>query len=40
MNSLALSKKSYMGEGGKRVRGENKREELAYVFDLRFDLDV
>jgi hypothetical protein len=27
-------------EGGERVRSENIREALAYVFDLGFDLDV
>lgn len=39
MNSSAIYKRSYMGES-KRVRGENRREELGYVFDLRSDLDV
>jgi hypothetical protein len=41
MNSSAISKRSYTGErGGEPVRDENRREELAYVFDLRLDLDV
>jgi len=35
-----VQKKLY-GRVGERVRGENRRERnLAYVFDLRFDLDV
>ncbi len=33
-----IQKKLYEREGGERVRGENR--ELAYVFNLRFDLDV
>jgi hypothetical protein len=36
-----IQKKLYGRDGGERVRDENIREELAaYVFDLRFDLDV
>jgi hypothetical protein len=35
-----IQKKLYRREGGERVREENRIEELAYVFDLRFDLDV
>jgi hypothetical protein len=35
-----IQKKLYGREGGERVRGENRREEPAYVFDLRFDLDI
>ena len=32
--------KKLRGVKSERVRGENRREKLAYVFDSRFDLDV
>ena len=35
-----IQKKLYEREGGKRVRSENRREDPAYVFDLRFELDI
>jgi hypothetical protein len=35
-----IQKKLYGREGVERVRGENRREEPAYVFDLGLDLDV
>jgi hypothetical protein len=35
-----IQKELYGREGCERVRGENIREELAYVFDVRFDLWV
>jgi hypothetical protein len=35
-----IQKKLYRREGGESVRDENRIEELEYVFDLRFDLDV
>ena len=35
-----IQKKLYGQEGGGRVRDENRIEGLAYVFDLRFDLDA
>jgi hypothetical protein len=33
-----IQKKLYEREGGERVRGENRREGLAYVFKLSVDL--
>ena len=35
-----IQKKLCGGDGGERVKGENRREEMVYVFDLRFGLDV